>query len=112
MGDVVYAVYPQFASQHGQILPTAKWSLGDLRGLLVFNGPGVKEGTRLERTVGLQDMVPTICYLCDLPLPSTVDGAIIWQALKDPQAKDKEIEKLEGGLARMQAALARKTRQP
>ncbi|MCL5110755.1 MAG: alkaline phosphatase family protein [Chloroflexi bacterium] len=112
VGDVVYAVYPWFGSQHGNILPTGEWSLGSLRGLLVFNGPGVKKGTRIARTVGLQDVVPTVCHLADLPVPETVDGAIIWQALKDTQAKDKEIAKLQGGLERMQAALARKTRQP
>ena len=112
VGDVVYAVYPWYSGQHGPILPTGEWSAGSLKGLLVFNGPGIKKGARLQRTTGLQDVVPTVCHLADLPVPETVDGAIIWQALKDPQSKEKELAKLQGGLERMQAALARKTRQP
>ncbi|MCL4465261.1 MAG: alkaline phosphatase family protein [Chloroflexi bacterium] len=112
VGDVVYALYPWFGGQHGNILPTAEWGVGSLRGLLVFNGPGIKRGHRMERTVGLQDIVPTVCHACDLPVPSTVDGAVIWQVFKDPNFKEREVAKLQGGLERMQAALARKTRQP
>ena len=112
VGDVVYALYPWFGGQHGNILPTAEWSAGSLKGLLVFNGPGIKKGYRMQRTVGLEDIVPTVCHAADLPVPETVDGAIIYQVFRDPNFKEKELAKLQGGLERMQAALARKTRQP
>jgi predicted AlkP superfamily phosphohydrolase/phosphomutase len=110
VGDVVFAVYPWFSSQHGPILPTGEWGVGSLKSLCVFNGPGIKKGLRLERTMWLQDIVPTICYLADLPLPADVDGAVLWQVLKDPNMKQKEIAKLKEGLARMEKALQIKER--
>jgi predicted AlkP superfamily phosphohydrolase/phosphomutase len=110
VGDVVFAVYPWFSSQHGPILPTGEWGVGSLKSLCVFCGPGIKKGLRLKRTMWLQDIVPTICYLADLPLPADVDGAVLWQVLKDPDIIQKEITKLKDGLARMEKALQIKER--
>ncbi|MBW2141342.1 MAG: alkaline phosphatase family protein [Deltaproteobacteria bacterium] len=112
VGDVVYAVQPWFGSQHGQILPTATQGVGSLKGLLCLTGPGVKKGFRLERTCNITDLVPTICYLLDFPVPENVEGAVIYQAFKDPNFKMKEIKKLKDGLARMEAALERGSREP
>jgi hypothetical protein len=112
IGDVVYAFYPWFTGQHGNILPAAEWGLGNLRALLTFTGPGMKRGFRLERTCNLVDIVPTICYLMDLPLPATVEGGVIYQAFKNPNFKADEIGKLRAGLARMETALQRGERQP
>jgi len=77
-----------------------------------LNGPGIKKGQRLERTVWLTDIVPTICYLLDLPIPEHAEGAIIYQAFKNPDFKLKEIDKLRIALARMETALARQNREP
>ena len=112
VGDVVYAVYPWVAGQHGNILPSAEWGIGSLRGLLTFTGSGIKKGHRMERTCNLIDIVPTICYLMDLPLPKTAEGAVLYQAFKNPNLKSDEISKLKTGLARMELALARGFRQP
>jgi predicted AlkP superfamily phosphohydrolase/phosphomutase len=112
VGDVVYAIYPWFSGQHANILPTAEWGVGNLKALLTFSGPGIKKGYRLERTCNLVDIVPTICYLMDLPLPPTVEGAVLYQAFKNPDFKSDEIAKLKAGLARMEAALQRGERQP
>ena len=112
VGDVIYALYPWIAGQHGNILPGAEWGVGSLKGLLTFTGPGIKKGYRLDRTSNLIDLVPTICYLMDWPQPSTVDGAVLFQVFKDPDFKTREIEKLKAGLARMETALQRGERQP
>ena len=112
VGDVVYALYPWFSGQHGNILPGAEWGIGSLKGLLSLSGPGIKKGYIMERTCNLVDIVPTICYLMDLPLPAQVEGGIIYQALKDPDFKMKEINKLKEGLSRMETALQRGERQP
>ncbi|MGD0855066.1 MAG: alkaline phosphatase family protein [Dehalococcoidia bacterium] len=112
IGDVVYAFYPWFTGQHGNILPGAEWGIGSLKALLTFTGPGLKKGFRLERTCNLIDIVPTICYLMDLPVPSTVDGGVLYQAFKNPDFKSDEIAKLKAGLARMEIALQRGERQP
>jgi predicted AlkP superfamily phosphohydrolase/phosphomutase len=112
VGDVIFAVYPWIAGQHGNILPAAEWGVGSLKGLLTFTGPGIKKGYRLERTSNLIDLVPTICYMMDWPMPATVDGAVLFQVLKDPDIKVKEVRKLKEGLARMETALQRGERQP
>lgn len=111
-GDVVYAVYPNYGMQHGNILPTAEWGVGSLRGFLVFNGPNIKKGLRLSRTCGLQDMVPTICYLLKWPVPAQTEGGVLYQVFKDPNFISSEFEKMQAGLARMETALQRGERQP
>jgi predicted AlkP superfamily phosphohydrolase/phosphomutase len=112
MGDVVYAIYPEFSGQHGNILPAATWGCGDLKPLLSFSGPGIKKGQRLERTCHLVDIVPTICYLMGLPLPAQAEGGVIYQVFKDPNFLPQELDKLKAGLARMETALQRGERQP
>jgi len=112
VGDVVYAVYPWFSGQHANILPAAEWGVGNLKALLTLTGPGIKRGYRLERTCSLVDIVPTICYLMDLPLPPTAEGAVLYQAFRNPDFKSDEIGKMKAGLARMEIALQRGERQP
>lgn len=112
VGDVIYALYPWYSGQHGNILPAAEWGVGSLKALLTFTGPGIKKGYRLERTCNIIDMVPTICYLLDFPLPAQTEGAVLYQAFKDPNFKTKEVKKLKDGLARMETALQRGERQP
>jgi arylsulfatase A-like enzyme len=108
IGDVVYAVYPWFGSQHGHKLPTAEWGMGSLKAMLVLNGPGIKKGARLQRTVGLVDIVPTICHLTGLPIPQDVDGAVIYQAFEDANFLRRQTEELTDALAKMEAALSGK----
>jgi predicted AlkP superfamily phosphohydrolase/phosphomutase len=105
VGDVVYAVYPEYGGQHGPHLPTTEWGIGKLRGLLAFNGPGIKEGYTLTRTSGLTDIVPTICYLMNWPVPGTVEGNILYQALKNPNLATERIMKLKESLAKMEQTL-------
>ena len=112
VGDVVYALNPWFGSQHGQILPTGEFGVGSLKGLLLMQGPGLKKNFRLKRTCSIADLVPTICHLADLPIPQDVEGAVLFQVFKDPDFKSKEINKLKEGLARMEAAMERNSREP
>jgi hypothetical protein len=112
VGDVIYALYPWYSGQHGNILPAAEWGIGSLKALLTFTGPGIKKGYHLERTCNIIDIVPTICYLMDLPLPTQTEGAILYQAFKNPDFKSSEVAKLKAGLARMETALQRGERQP
>ena len=112
IGDVVYALYPWFGGQHGPILPTAEWGIGSLKALMSLTGPGIKKGHRLQRTTWLPDLVPTICYLMDLPMPAQTEGSVLYQALKNPDFKTEEINKLKAALARMETAMQRGERQP
>ena len=94
IGDVVFAMNPEFGGQHGPYLPTARYGIGDLRGLLILHGPGVKKGYVMERTCWLTDIVPTLCYLLRIPVPRHAEGAILYQALEDPDYLVKELERL------------------
>jgi hypothetical protein len=67
-------------------------------------GPNVKKGCLLERTVNLPDIVPTVCYLCNWPVPEHAEGAIIYQALEDPHAPLQEREKLARNYERLKRA--------
>jgi hypothetical protein len=60
-------------------------------GFIALAGPGVKKGAFLKRTVRLEDVVPTLCYLAELPVPADCEGAIVYQALEDPDIKIKEL---------------------
>jgi len=91
VGDIVYALSSDFGGQHGSQLPTEEFGIGALKGLLIMKGPGVKRNHVMKRTAWLMDIVPTICHLMDLPIPRDAEGAILYQALEDPDAKLKEL---------------------
>lgn len=94
-GDVVFCYVDEYGSQHGPQFPSATQGMGDLHGLFALSGPGVKKGHVLERNVNLKDLVPTICYLMDLPVPADCEGAVVYQALDDPNAPSKERARLQ-----------------
>lgn len=87
IGDVVYAVKPEYSSQHGQILPTATWGIGSLHALLTFTGPGIKKGQRLDRTCNIADVVPTLCYGGDIYSPKQCEGSVLYQIFENPDMK-------------------------
>jgi len=61
------------------------------KGFFALAGPGVKKGAFLKRTVRLEDVVPTLCYLAELSVPADCEGSIVYQALEDPDMKLKEL---------------------
>lgn len=111
-GDVVYATYAEIGQGHGNILPTGDWGVGTIRNVLAMSGPGIKKGLRMERTCRLVDIVPTICYLLQWPVPAHAEGGVLYQAFKDPNFAYEEIHKLRAGISRMETALQRGERQP
>lgn len=92
IGDVVYAVREERCGQHGMVLPTARLGIGSIEGLFIMAGPGVAQGQELDRTVWLTDVVPTVCYLAEWPIPRQAEGAILYQALEDPDLKAHELQ--------------------
>jgi predicted AlkP superfamily phosphohydrolase/phosphomutase len=113
VGDVVYAIDPSYAAQHGPMLPSATYGeFGDLRGILIMQGPGLKKGYRMTRRCSLPDVVPTICYLTDMPLPAQAEGCVLYEALRDPNMKNTQLEKMHQALTRMETALSRENREP
>lgn len=109
IGDCVFAVRGEFDGQHGDHLPTATWGLGDMRGLLVLKGPGVRKGYKMERTAWITDLVPTVCYLAEWPIPHQAEGAILYQALDNPDLKTDELKRLRRNYQNLRNAYAAAT---
>jgi len=107
VGDVIYSIYPEFGGQHGPQLPTAEWGIGKLKALQAYYGPGIKKGQKLERTCGLTDIVPTICYMMNWPLPAQTEGNILFQALENPNLASDELKKMRETLVKMESALTK-----
>ena len=104
IGDIVFAQTEHFCGQHGPILPTAKIGIGSVEGLLVMKGPGIRQGHKLERTAWLTDVVPTACHLAEWPVPQQAEGAVLYQALDDPDAKSDELGRLRRNYERLKRA--------
>ena len=95
VGDIVFAFRQGYGHEHGQQLPSAHLGRGSQEAFLTIAGPGIKKGAHFTDTmVGLQDVVPTICYLMDLPIPNGCEGAVIYDALADRDLKVKQAAAL------------------
>ena len=105
IGDIIYALNPEFKGEHGTFLPTAEYGVGSLRGLLIFSGPNIKKNFILKRNAWLTDIVPTICYLLDIPIPRDAEGGILYQILEDPNLKLSELNKLRSAVNKLKNAL-------
>ena len=103
VGDVVYGVGADVAGEHGRQLTTGDYGVGDMSGLFIMAGPGVKKGIELERTVWLTDIVPTVCYLTGFPVPAQAEGAVLYQALTDPNMPGAADAKVRAELKKLQA---------
>ena len=70
-----YAAGPAGAS-HGSTSPR------DLRNTLILAGPDVRSGTTSDVPAGIIDIAPTVLALLGLPVPTTMDGRVLTEALR------------------------------
>ena len=79
----------------------------------VLYGQGIdpKVGA-ISRPVRAEDILPTLAAIGEFKLTSESVGAVVYPALKSPNAKLEEIEKMKEALKRMEGALARDNREP
>lgn len=84
VGDVVYALRPEFDGAHGKQLPSVSFGIGGQHSTFILSGAGVRKGVALERQVRVVDVAPTLCYLLGLPMPDNVEGGVVYEALMDP----------------------------
>ncbi len=84
VGDIVYALRPEFDGAHGKQLPSVSFGIGGQHSTFILSGAGVRKGDALNRQVRVVDVSPTICYLLGLPMPENVEGGVIYEALEDP----------------------------
>jgi len=66
---------------HGQLLPTAKFGLGNIAGLFLMAGPEIKKGS-LPRPICTVDIAPTIAYLIGIPSPRDADGRVLHEIIE------------------------------
>jgi predicted AlkP superfamily phosphohydrolase/phosphomutase len=86
VGDVIYALRPEYDGAHGRQLPTASLGIGAQHSTLVLAGAGIKPIGRIPRHVRHVDIAPTLAYLLGAPMPLNCEGAVLYQALTDPDA--------------------------
>jgi predicted AlkP superfamily phosphohydrolase/phosphomutase len=84
VGDVVYALRPEFDGAHGKQLPSVRFGLGGQHSTFIMAGAGVRRAGALQRQVRAVDVAPTVCYLLGVPMPKNVEGGVIYEALQDP----------------------------
>lgn len=84
VGDVVYAVLPEFDGAHGHQLPSARWGWGSQHATFILAGAGIKRGQHLSRQVRQVDVAPTLAYLAGLPTPAQCEGRVVMEALETP----------------------------
>ena len=85
VGDVVYALHPEFDGAHGKQLPSVSFGMGGQHSTFVIAGAGIKQTGLLTKQVRSIDVAPTICYLTGVPMPMQVEGGVVYEALEDPR---------------------------
>ena len=63
---------------------------GGIRVPLIVRGPGVKGGRIENAVVSSQDFVPTVCELCGVPCPTTLDGVSFGRTLAGGAPPDRD----------------------
>lgn len=87
VGDILFQVVPTYCNEHA-FSPTTCTNEGySLNNLCIMSGAGFKKNAEIDRTVRIVDVVPTICHLGEVPMPSNVEGGVIWQALEGFEEK-------------------------
>jgi predicted AlkP superfamily phosphohydrolase/phosphomutase len=94
VGDVVYALRPEFDGAHGYHLPTSRLGIGAQHAVCILSGSGVKKGVHLKGQVRQVDIAPTISYLLGIDVPQDAEGGVIYEALEDPNWHLTELRKL------------------
>ncbi len=76
VGDVVYAVHPEYCEEHGQMLPQARMAAGawGMPALCLFSGAGARSGHVVRDPASLTDVAPSICDALGIPPPLQANG--------------------------------------
>lgn len=97
VGDVVYAVHPEYFEEHGQMLPQATrepgaWGMPALclvsavgptsaRSASAVASPAGTQGRTPETPISLTDVAPTVCRALGIAPPLQADGAAVPELL-------------------------------
>ncbi|HIE18869.1 TPA: hypothetical protein EYP75_03995 [Candidatus Bathyarchaeota archaeon] len=72
---------PLSSAAHRDFLPSAALGYSSNRALLIISGSGIKEGVKIEKTVNLVDVAPTISYLLGISPPDNAEGRVLHEFL-------------------------------
>ena len=53
---------------------------------LIISGSGIPEGKTVDQYVYLSDIFPTLCQLCDVEIPASVEGKSMLPVIENGQA--------------------------
>ena len=82
VGDVVWAVHPEFDACHGRHLPAVSLGIGGQHTTFIINGPHVQSGMALQGQARSVDIAPTLAYLLGVPQPRDAEGRVIMEAIE------------------------------
>jgi choline-sulfatase len=57
----------------------------------IVKGPGIKPGKRVQGDIYLSDILPTLCDLADIEIPSTVNGLSFERVLKGKENSVRDV---------------------
>jgi predicted AlkP superfamily pyrophosphatase or phosphodiesterase len=83
-------------SSHGSLSPY------DLHATFIANGPSFRSGVLSTLPTGAVDLLPTVLTLLEIPLPSPLDGRVLWELFERPQGDvvdagpDESVEAAHG----------------
>jgi predicted AlkP superfamily phosphohydrolase/phosphomutase len=80
MEEGTYPDWPLNRSRHGDKVPTAKFSKGNVSGVFIMTGPRLKKGYK-RNPIGLVDVAPTLAYMLDIAPPKNSEGKILWDII-------------------------------
>lgn len=72
--DVLVYRPAQYGGIHGDSYPLQAGGRSSLKGMMVFQGPGVRSGIRESRPVHLEDFAPTVALLLGIDPPAHCEG--------------------------------------
>ena len=78
-----HPLWGEVTGTHGAFMPSARTALGTIETVFIVKGPGVRKGYRRPHPIFLSDVVPTLCYLADLPTPKDADGRILHDIISE-----------------------------
>ena len=107
IGDVVYALLPDFDHEHGRQLPGATLGGQTMKPLLIFSGPGIKSHSVMKRHAWLVDVAPTIAHAMDWPVPTETEGAVLHQLFDGHTTEFPRQDSIETQDRRMRALRSR-----
>jgi len=93
-GNTIIVLWSDHGYHHGEKLDWGKHTLWQRTSGVPFiwAGPGVKSGAKVDSTVSLIDMYPTLADLCGLPVPKGLEGTSLAPVLHKPAAaKDRNV---------------------